>query len=190
MKHMVLALACLVAVASNVNASPGTELLQLQAGAAEAAISGEPKLACSEKALKDDLDFLIAPIKSRDDLQRHARFAQAIRSPLMYLPAKARARFLDSVTFNDAGVTGYRLDLLQDELTVSQAYQVLALFGEQRDVRHLDKAAIESELDLDVLRSLDASGAKAQCDEDHPSYKCVARATCQSATGFICKSNC
>ena len=190
MKRIFLASAFLFASVAGADAATPFEALQLRGSDPAQTPSTETKISCSEKALKDDLDFLIAPIKSSADLQRHARFAKAIHSPLMHLPAPARKRFLDSVTFNDTGVTGYRFDVLQDELTVSQAYQVLALFGEQRDVRYLDKAAIESELDLDVLRSLDAPGAKAQCDEEHVSYKCVSRATCQSATGFICKSNC
>lgn len=190
MTRILLAFAFLFVATSGPNAAAPIEAFRSQGSDPAHPLSGETKLSCSEKALDDDLDFLVAPIKSVADLQRHARFAKAIHSPLMHLPALARKRFLDSVTFNDTGVTGYRLDVLQDALTVSQAYQVLALFGEQRDVRYLDKAAIESDLDREVLRSFAAATAKAQCDDDKVSYKCVSRATCQSATGFICKSNC
>ena len=71
----------------------------------------------------------IRVIRSRADLQQYLAVAAQTGSPLNALSPGARRRFLASMKFNAAGVTTFRYDDLQNELTVRQAYDVLALSG-------------------------------------------------------------
>lgn len=147
---------------------------------------------CGEKVLRQDLDFLVAPIKSSSDLKQHLRAVESskVASPLARLSRDARDRFVASVTFNEKGVTGYRTDALEGELTVSQIYQVLALFGQQRNTSFFARARVESELDREI-KSMFESDLKSGCGlGDHNNYKCSSRATCSRSLGDICTSNC
>jgi hypothetical protein len=73
------------------------------------------------------------PIHSKADLQRYLSTAGS-DSPLNRLSVTSRRAFLSSLRFNSAGITTFRYDGLQRELTASQAYRVLALFGFANDI--------------------------------------------------------
>jgi hypothetical protein len=141
---------------------------------------------CQEKRLREDLDLLNAPIRSRRDLVRHLRASRDEGSPLLALSEEGRRRFLSSLTFNEKGVTGYRYDDLERELTATEAYLILALFGVQGDVARMQNLREETFLDRE-LKSL----MKTQCQNgDYMDYRCESRATCTSHTRYICKASC
>ena len=56
------------------------------------------------------------------------------KSPLRYLDAKSRKKFIDRLTFNKTGVTGYSFEVLKQNLTAQKAGEILALFGLQNDI--------------------------------------------------------
>src|SRR3546814_7421578 len=97
----------------------------LQTNAAEPTRGGMDR---TEAELRTVLSYELADVKSRDDLAMHLRRAGR-DSPLNALSLAARERFLDSLAFNEKGLTGYRYDDLQRELTVTQASRILRLFG-------------------------------------------------------------
>lgn len=151
-----------------------------------------PSFFCGEKMLRHDLDFLVAPIKSQADLKRHLNAVESFEatSPLTRLSRDARHEFVASVTFNDKGITGYRTDTLEKELTVSQIYQVLSLFGQQRNTSIFKNSRIDSELDREIMNMYKSDSSKS-CDAgDYEGYKCESRGTCTRALGKICTSNC
>ncbi|WP_181259144.1 hypothetical protein [Pseudoduganella armeniaca] len=91
-------------------------------------------------AAKGELDLLLAPVKSEQALQRYLMQTPAARNPLNALAADTRQEFLDSLTFNETGLTSYNYQVLLDNLTPKQAKAVLALFGSQGDMRYYTQA--------------------------------------------------
>lgn len=143
---------------------------------------------CQIQSLRSDMALLTAPIRSQRDLRRHLRDARETDSPLDFLSPRAKRLFLSSLVFGDSGLSGYRYEELSRELTVSQAYQVLALFGAQDDVRLLPNLRLRTKLDAELR---DFAQISAECDSgDRVNYQCVSRATCGNLTRYICKSNC
>jgi len=148
---------------------------------------------CAEKMLRQDLNFLTAPIKSESDLRRHLRDVRKsdIGSPFAYLSAESRKRFAESVKFNEKGVTSYRYDVLERELTPSQIYQVLAMLGQQHNIEMFKNARIESKLDREIMDAVDSNQPTTKCSsQDIPGYFCAARATCSPSKVMICMRTC
>ena len=154
--------------------------------------------ACQVHGIKRDLSFLVAPIKTQRDLDQHVLSLRKedVDSPLRYLPRNSRGKFVSSITFNEKGITGYNYDILERELTLSQVYEVLALFGQQYNIGHMKAASIKTDLDMEISRliQLEADSNKGlmnQCgSSDHKGYACTARATCSSSYTKICMSSC
>ena len=78
-----------------------------------------------------EIDAATAPIKTMAELKNHLKTDP--RSPLRRLHPDARAAFLRSMVFTNYGLASYSFVPLQ-KLSVSDAYAVLGLFGEQRAV--------------------------------------------------------
>jgi hypothetical protein len=139
----------------------------------------------------------LAPIQSAADLQQYQIDHARIGSPLDRLSPPAKRRFLSSLTFSDKGLASFSYADLQDELTPSQIYQVLSLFGVQRTASFARYARIETDTDRMILEA--ASVAPQNCTIhsplagggcDHQGYRCIERATCAPAMQMICTSNC
>ncbi len=168
-----------------------------------------------KQQLDADLAFLIAPIKSRADINEYLQETAKSKSPLHLLSKTARARFLKSLTFNDAGLTGFSYADLEANLTPSQIYQVLALFGSQNSTPMIKNVRVESELDAEILTGDfgDSEDPAAKCfiepgaengpldpnaprpketrpNGDRTGYNCSSRATCSWAVQMVCKANC
>lgn len=125
--------------------------------------------ACNSLPIPNGLAYLIAPIKSESDLQKHLAGLKTNDSPLNHLSPASLARFTESLSFNESGLTSYRHDVLELDLSVSQAYRVLALFGQQHNITLLNNLRIETELDQEVMQYLKAHD---KCN-DYKGYKCV-----------------
>ena len=138
-----------------------------------------------------ELAFLLAPIKSKADLDRYLlelRQNPEARTPLNALSPAARDRFLNSLVFTERGLGGFYYADLEAQLTASQAYRVLSLFGAQHATSLLQGARIESRADEIILENtlapVDGAGG------DYQNYECVSRATCGPKHGYICMSSC
>ena len=147
--------------------------------------AGTPAPAGSDHAdarLRTVLAYELADIRSREDLALHLRRTRG-HSPLDALSPASRERFLDSLVFNANGLAQYRFDDLQRELTVTQAYRILRLFG-----------AGESAPFLHAMHPRDAVDAGIQSFmriEDHEGGKCAGPGTCEMLyPHYICTSNC
>ena len=138
----------------------------------------------SEQARLRGIDFAMAPVKSDADLAAYLRTAGR-DSPLMALSPAARRRFLDSLTFNENGLVSYQYQDIAQELTASQAYRVLSLFGVQRTT-HLLGARVEDAADAAVS----AKPHVPQLMADHAKYKCVSPHNCYYSEFFICLTGC
>lgn len=144
-----------------------------------------------------------ASVRSHQDLRAYAMTNKA--SALDALPADARKAFVESVTFNENGITGFRYDVLEQHLTPTQSYAVLAMFGVQHTTSMLDGSKIRTGLDDALIASGKSIGSADTYGElpvsrpvnnnhsigdDNDGYKCVSRATCQEWNGYICMSGC
>lgn len=163
------------------------------AGAASGDVAPNPgdvvsSKACQIQAIRSDMALLTVPIRSQRDLARHLRDARETDSPLDFLSPRAKRLFLSSLTFGASGLSGYRYDDLARELTVSQAYQVLALFGAQDDVRLLPHLRVRTKLDEELrwyAKSDDECSGGNRKD-----HQCEGPRYCGNMMRDICKANC
>jgi len=125
-----------------------------------------------------------APIHSEVQLQDYLGDIPAT-SPLLELSDEARTRFVSSLQFNHAGLVSYSFEDVQAELTATQAYRLLALFGAQRTLGLLPDLEIRTADDERVMHSLTPS-----LIIDHPGYECAGKSTCSISSSRICMQGC
>ncbi|HYC88279.1 MAG TPA: hypothetical protein VEO54_03640 [Thermoanaerobaculia bacterium] len=77
---------------------------------------------------------------------------------------------------------------MQAQLSASQAYRLLSLFGAQHTT-YLVNARVESRADAIIMES-SVAPVDGDAAADYYNMECVKYATCGPATGYICKSNC
>jgi hypothetical protein len=135
-----------------------------------------------------DIAFELAPVKTHVSLLAYQQITPDVVSPLSKLSSAGKAEFLASLTFNESGVTGFNYRILENELTPTQIYGVLALFGAQHLTARLRGARIDSVADHQLL-SYTVAKMRRQGD-DYSGYACTARATCTTSANSICMSSC
>lgn len=91
-----------------------------------------------------------APVKSITQLKTHVAL-QSKASPLSALSPQGQQEFINSLTFNEHGLTGYNYRVLEKELTVSQIYAILSLVGSQHNISLFKKAKVVNQLDASLL---------------------------------------
>ncbi|HGM6069723.1 TPA: hypothetical protein ACKP39_003444 [Stenotrophomonas maltophilia] len=132
-----------------------------------------------------DVSLRFAPINSLAQLDAHLAF-RSPESPLMLLSDNARKTFVDSLVFTHVGLAGFSYEPIVRELSTSEAYRLLSLFGAQRTIAVLPPLRRDSTLDDVVSKSVSLNPVV----EDHPGYACTGRATCSSFINSICMSGC
>lgn len=158
----------------------------------------------SSKAV-NELAQLYAQIKSEADLYDHLTYDR--KSPLNALSQRGKDEFLKSLTFNDQGLTSFQYDVLERELTPTEVYGVLRLFGLQGDTYKLDQARAKTTLDQALLNvnsgnrlsrlqvdnfTNTSSGGYGTIGDDNflEGYRCVSSGTCAKTENMACTSNC
>jgi len=131
-------------------------------------------------------DLLLAPVKSQLELGVYLQSAKP--TPLDWLSPSAKRRFLASLTFNESGLTGFDYSDLRAELTVTQVYRVLAVFGAQRVAPSIK--GVRAETDADCILMEAPVRSYAPPEDDHEGYRCEGSHTCGSAPSHICMSGC
>lgn len=122
-------------------------------------------------------------IRSQAELRSYISASTKSGSPIDALSPAARSRFLSSITFNNNGITGFSYRDLQSELTASQVYKVLSLFGVQRDT-----ALVGARIATSNDRAY--SSVSPNTVPDYPNYYCEKHGTCAPYAGDICTGNC
>jgi hypothetical protein len=146
--------------------------------------------AVSAAAERRALALELAPVKSLADFHTQIQQINPGASAFRKLSAADQAAFANSLTFNARGVTSFNYKVLEDSLTVHDAYQFLSLFGVQHVVKTLRGLRVESASDLRIrkaeispLEGLEESG-------DRHNYWCSSNATCSPRGNDICTGNC
>lgn len=134
-------------------------------------------------------------LSQKNELDAYVESTPAALSPLSKLSPPARERFLASITFNEKGITGFRHDDLQVELSPSEIYRVLSLFGAQHTTALFKRARSETPADAAIMEPLMQTAPQSgplcpsqPCDYD--GYMCESRATCAPNINTICMRNC
>lgn len=157
-------------------------------------------------ALHRDLATLSAPIRSQGDLARHIS-QSSNKSPLNALSRDARARFLSSLRFGERGLASFQYSDLEAELTPTQIYTLLSLFGQQHVTGKLRPSNMRTPLDNEIMSSVlpglarpmtdcgfgppgeYTPGTDPFCGGQHQ-YYCESPGTCAPKAKYICTENC
>jgi hypothetical protein len=131
----------------------------------------------------------VGTIGSEGALQRYLSATATSGTPLDALSSDARERFLSSITFGANGISGFHYADLQSELTASQIYDLLLLFGAQKDVAIIPNVRVETSADRLVMTRIATPSQRAD-GRDYRDYRCASRATCSVSPGDICTSRC
>jgi len=163
------------------------------AGAGDAGMrpAGEDPLSALAADLEQqrDVRLAMAPVRSRAQLAEYIARTPAAASPLARLSPHARDRFVASLVFNDKGLAGFRYADLEDELTASEAYRLLALFGAEDIVPRLTRLRVETPTDRMIMDGAN-SRMMPLMSEDHINFNCVGRASCKYDPAYICMHSC
>lgn len=138
-----------------------------------------------------------APIKSQADLAAYLRTTPANQNPINLLSHGAQDRFVKSLAFNEAGLTSFDYGDLRAELSASQIYRLLSLFGMQHTVNAMTGIRVESPEDKlikdTIMTPQDCTSypSPEQCPGgDHEGYYCQSAGTCTVRANSICTHNC
>jgi hypothetical protein len=101
----------------------------------------------SHELTVNDVLWQLAPVKSKEALMAMSYET----SPLNALSEYEKEKFISSVQFSEAGIGGYYYGGLEDELTPTQIYSILALIGKQNNVKILRNSRIETADDARLL---------------------------------------
>ncbi|MCI2245672.1 hypothetical protein L3067_13770 [Xanthomonas sp. PPL568] len=132
-----------------------------------------------------------AQIHSASGLSTYLAKNEPSDSPLNHLSPAARKRFLESLKFNENGVTSFYYADIESQLTSSQAYALLSLFGLQSTLQFMPKLRTTTDGDKEIMRAFGSGSTPGiPTPEDHNDYWCSGRATCSRNIGSICTGNC
>jgi hypothetical protein len=107
-------------------------------------------------SLFNALGFATPLIKSRAQLDEYMAQYTSSNNPLSWLSPAARSRFLNALEFSDRGLMNFPYRDIEAELTLSQAYRIMALFGAQTFLTFVPDIRVVSDEDraVDAWRQL------------------------------------
>ena len=143
--------------------------------------------------LDQDISLSLAPVKSTSDLETYIKNTPDHISPLNKLPPQSRNTFIESLTFNKNGLTGFNYAELQKHLTASEIYQIMSLFGAQHTTKLMKGIKINSSIDEAIMTNGASDKGGPLCPTqpcDYSDYRCESRATCGPSIFSICLRTC
>lgn len=97
------------------------------------------------KRLDEEVHLTMAPIRARADLDAYLHAHPITETPFAPLSPASRERFFDALVFDpNGGLISSPFRDIDAELTYSQAYRLLALFGREGDLPSLHHLRVES----------------------------------------------
>lgn len=106
------------------------------------------------------LAWKIAPVKTEEDLYALLR----TENPLDLLSPDAKERFIQSLVFRPTGLGSFYVTDLKAELTVTEIYEVLALFGQQEFAKKMTTARVETNLDALLISNNQSNSSEFTAD--------------------------
>ncbi|MGY6553279.1 MAG: hypothetical protein ACXIUM_02035 [Wenzhouxiangella sp.] len=137
--------------------------------------------------LRVQLNLKGALVRSPEHLSRHLQSFAEGQSPLDQLSAQGKSESLASLQFGPSGVASMNTDLLERELTPTQSYSILELFGWQELAPRLRHAKVKTEMDAQLNFLCDgASFGSDDCTGGYVRGRCISTATCGGFGGGWC----
>src|SRR5690606_7401891 len=140
-----------------------------------------------------ELDALFAPIRAWSHLENYLETPRGLAGPFAALSDRGVKKFLDSLVFTEKGLASFDGDVLVRELSASQIYELLGLFGLERAAPVIaDKARFESPMrKADGGLCVDSVGLPAPVVETMrcpliENHQCAPPATCRYLHGARC----
>jgi len=133
---------------------------------------------------QNQVDYLMAPIKSAADLKAYLASMHGHQSPIDRLSPAAKERFLSGLRFGDTGLTSFPYAELETELSATEIYRILSLFGAQHTTSLLKNARQDTPTDHTIMET------PINSPYDYRDFWCLARATCAKSLDYICTGNC
>lgn len=122
-----------------------------------------------------------AEIRSHNDL---SSMSARVDPLLERLPLDARETFIDSLTFNERGLSGYNYRVLLDYLSETEVNELMTLFGFNNVGTHL----------LGHMTTMDGGAVRLGEPGEPPGFRgfhCLSPGTCAEAdASMICTANC
>ncbi|HEY4079938.1 MAG TPA: hypothetical protein VGM81_04510 [Burkholderiaceae bacterium] len=188
MHRIIIAISAALAVNAQA-AQPGQDT--------ERAISEAHQQMQTKVLLERRIAGALAPVKTLATFYAHLNDGSSGMSAFARLPSASQSVFIANLTFNEKGLTGFNYRVLEDSLSVEEAYSLLSMFGVQHTVGLMRGLRAVSANDLLILQSvsrLQNQGAVSPTYirdlSDHQDYQCISRGTCESSGGRICTDNC
>lgn len=134
-----------------------------------------------------ELALLIAPIRSRSGLADYLERHRGASTPFDALSPRARQRFIESLTFGTNGLSSFSRLEIESQLSVTEAYRLLALFGAQHLTSRLVGLRRSGPGDTAIMESgqdeIEEIGGMAdyRCNPD--------RQVCEPRAGSICMAD-
>ena len=135
-----------------------------------------------KEAIERQLAHVSAPIKTETDLRDYLATSTEGSTRFDALSPGARQRFVQSLVFTEKGLASFDYRDIQSELTASEIYQLLSLFGAQRSTGVIPSPRVETPTDAAIMDLVIELPPFA----DYPDYECKSRATCSGRVGSIC----
>ena len=152
----------------------------------------------AEVTLEQQLKRTVVPVASEADLRLytesyHDTFLDA-------LPPAAKQDFISSLKFNERGLTSFRMDVLESNLSATEAYRLLSHFGMEGGTPKLklkQVTALDTAIMLRASEKTSPSTPGATNDygpsingEFLESYICAGPGSCGRNDAYACTSNC
>ena len=135
--------------------------------------------------LERDLSVMLAPIRTEAALRKYLASPQS-NSPFAPLSQGARTRFVQSLRFSEKGLSGYEYGDLQQELTATQIYRILSLFGVETSTSAIPGLKVQSKSDELILLRGKLYNTTLRAATDYPGYICGGKASCIKDERAIC----
>jgi hypothetical protein len=132
--------------------------------------------------LQREISGRMAQIKSEVDLQAYLNSARGLPTPFDLLSPGSKRRFIESLVFTERGLGSFTYSDIRNELSLSEAYRLLALFGREATAASIRGIRVESEEDQLVFQA----GAIGSRNLDYMDYWCRTTATCTRKLEDIC----
>lgn len=133
----------------------------------------------------------LAPVKTLQDFYRVQGEKNKGLDAFRKLRSQAQAEFISSLVFSDKGLASYNFKVIEDSLSVTEAYELLSLFGVQDTIRHLKGLKVKTTADLLIQRKhMTPLSCCEESEENEKGYRCSSPGTCSMSQTQICTDNC
>ncbi|MGW8340507.1 hypothetical protein ACWGY7_20630 [Xanthomonas axonopodis pv. khayae] len=129
-------------------------LVGSNAGAGAVPPSSNSELLKSSSSLQEDVDLATAQIRSSKQFE--AYLAATPSSVAFKLPPSVLNKFRRSMVFTERGLASFSYDGLTDYLNTKELYELLSIFGVQRNISSIPGVVGKNEIERKIIEANDS----------------------------------